>query len=79
MLIICQVLTLSRKNSYPFEIGCYIKKKRPGIEEPRWLDKEDSKKREKILRRTRDNNSEGEVVPPLPEESRRTGGMLDLD
>ena len=54
-LIFCQVSPLSRKSSHPFEIESYIKKKRPGIEEQRWLDKEDSKKRRKILGRTRGN------------------------
>ena len=43
-LILCQVSPLSHKSSRPFEIESYIKKKRPGIEEQMWLDKEDSKK-----------------------------------
>ena len=98
-LIFCQVSPLSRKSSHPFEIESYIKKKRSDIEEQRWLDKEDSKKRRKILGRTRGNpfksgaqqhwwdwekdaplrDRNGEEVLSLPEESRRTGGMLNLD
>jgi hypothetical protein len=54
-LIFCQVSPFTRKTSHPFEIESYIKKNRPGIEEQRWIDKEDSKKRRKILGKTRGN------------------------
>ena len=70
----------------------------PGIEKQRYIDKEDSKKRRKILKRTRGNpfrsgaqqhwtdwprdaplrDRNGEEAPPLPEESKKQGGMLDL-
>ena len=55
MLLFCQVSPLSRKNSHPFEIEFYIKKKRYVIEEQRWLDKDDSKRRRNILGKTRVN------------------------
>ena len=98
-LIFCQVSPFTCKSSHPFEIASYIKRNRPGIEEQRWIDKEDSKKRRKILGKTRGNpfksgaqqhwtdwekdapltDENGEEVPPLPEETRRTGGMFNWD
>jgi hypothetical protein len=97
--IFCQVSPLSRKSSHPFELASYIKRNRPGIEEQRWIDKEDSKKRRKILGKTCGNpfksgaqqhwtdwekdapltDGNGEEVPPLPEETRRTGGLFNWD
>ena len=54
-LIFCQVSPLSRKLSHPFEIESYIKKRRPGVEDQRWMDIEARYKREKVLERVRGN------------------------
>ena len=52
-LIFCQVLPYSRKYSHPFNLETYIKKHRHGVEEERYIDKEDRRKRSTILKKTR--------------------------
>jgi hypothetical protein len=53
--IFCQVSPFSRKYSYPFDLESYIKKHQPGVEEIRWIDKQERRERNKVLMKTRGN------------------------